>query len=251
MPLPDPTNDTWTQADGEPWDPAIWTTIRNARGTSSPPTVLDGAGRMVTDGSPPDNCRIIASPPTVYTDTGITVSMKTTDADTVEVGFRVSTNVDSGVDLDDGYILSINPQVHPTPETIISIIRFNKIKSYDFVGQDFDDPHNDGVWRKYRVYSRGNRHRAKWWLASEPEPPLWNIDKFDNSYTSGRVFLGMWNNNGFFPPPATVDFDDFHIEEIQPPPPGIYAPDVLLDSLYVGDKSVIAAYQGNNPVDIP
>jgi hypothetical protein len=247
--MPGPVDDTWTLSDGAAWSSSIWTTIRNVRGSSSAPTVASGAGRMVT-GSPTNNCRIIASPADTFGDVNIYVNMRTTISDTVEVGFRVGTNVASGPDPTDGYILSIKPIIHPTPTTDAGVVRFNTINAYDFLAQAGDVPHNDGVWRTYRVHSRGSRHRAKWWLAGDPEPPLWKIDVTDASYTSGRLFLGTWNNDDDVTP-SVVDFDEFHATEVLPPPAGIYLPEALIVGLNIGDEPVVGAYRGDDAIAVP
>jgi hypothetical protein len=247
--MPGPVDDNWTGADGSAWNSSVWTTIRNVRGASAAPTIQFGTGRMVTS-SPTNNCRIIAAPADTFGDVNIVVSMRTTIADTVEIGFRVGANVASGADPDSGYILSIKPLAHPTPTTDIGIVRFNKINSYDFVAQASDVPHNDGVFRRYRIHSRGTRHRAKWWLASDPEPPLWKIDVVDATYSTGRIFLGIWNNDDDVTP-AVADWDEFHAEEVLPPPPGIRIAEELLDALYIGEEPVVAAYRGETSIVIP
>lgn len=240
--MPGPIDDTWTLTDGAPWSSSIWTTIRNVRGGSPAPSVLAGAGRMVTT-TPIENCRIIAAPSEIFGDVTIVVSVRTTVSDTVEIGFRVATNVDAGADPDGGYILSIKPT--------LGIVRFNKVNSYDFVAEAFDAVHHaDGVWRNYRVHSRGNRHRARWWLSSDPEPTLWKMDVIDTAYTSGRLFIGTWNNDDNVTP-SVVDFDNFHAEEILPPPAGIYAPDAVLEALYIGDAPVVTAYRGETEIVVP
>ena len=196
---------------------------------------------MVTDGVPPENCRIIAAVAETFDSVDITWSMRTANADTVEVSWRVTDNVDSGPDPDHGYVFQAR--------MVDGIYRFLTVNNYDFIDQEFDEPHNDNVWRKYRIYSRSTRHRAKWWLATDPEPPFWNIDVIDDLYTSGRVFIGMWNNDAEVV--ATTEWDELHIEEILPPPPGIYLPNEMTEAVYIGESAVVTAYVGDEEIGVP
>jgi hypothetical protein len=242
--MPGPVDYTWTGSNGTAWSSTIFPTIRNVRGTSAAPTIQTNAGRMVTDGAPPENCRIIAATADTFDNFDLTVSARTADADSLEIGFRAGSNVDAGSDPDNGYVF----QMRMTD----GIFRFLTIDNSDFVDQQADSAsHDDNVWRKYRVWARGTRLKAKWWLATDTEPGFWKIDVIDNLYafTSGRIFLGMWNNDANVE--ATAEWDDFHLEEVVPPPPGIYLPETLADALYIGDATVLAAFRGDSEIVVP
>ena len=249
--MPDPIiiTDTWTGDDGDPWDPAIWPTIRNGVGIGGAATIQANAGRFETGSS--DQSRLLAFTAIDLDNVDIVVRFNpVTYAAGLfpEVGWRIGGNIAGPGHPTFGYFLAWQPV-----DNEMSMVRV------DDVGNEYAETlafnHEPGIgtdplW--VRIASRGDRHRAKWWTDGDAEPAFWRFDATDATYATGRILLSLWNEN--LEGEVVGDWDDFTATEILPPDPGIRVGTSLeyLDALYVGDhQAVEAAYQGETAIPVP
>lgn len=247
--------DKWTAADGTAWNPAIWTTVRNVRGSSPPPTTTANTGRMVTASGA--ECHILAALGPDLADQDVTFQWRAVTYGGAGapnpgvypyVAYRVATNVGSGDLPRDGYALFLLPLRQ----------RVNLIKTYtvggtgstsevlataDLVAIDDTLPH----W--FRIHVKGSRHQVKWWHTDGGEPPTWNMDVTDVTFTSGRTYLATLNDDT--QAAVEVEWDTFRLEELLPAEPGIIMPQGATVAVNVGAVPVTACYIGAAGVPVP
>jgi len=240
----------FTGDDDDPWDPAVFPIIDSYLGDSPAPTIQGNRGEMVTGGTGlgvGDRHSIIAYTADTYTDTEIIVKMEQSMllAGYATIGWRVVSWSGSGNPAN-GYemqwdINDNNVNVYSNTSGL------NLAFARDLTNLD---PEVENWWR---IYSRGDRHKIKWWAVGDTEPPTWSIDFVDASFAGpGRVYLSAINTDTG--DTITVLWDDLHIGEILPPPPGIRVGQsvALLEALYIGDhESVVAAYLGDVEFPVP
>lgn len=241
MTVPVVVADSWTGADGTAWNPAVWPTIRDARAGSQPPPSIQGnAGAMAAG---PGDGRMVAFTTPTITNFDLTVRFRRPDVTEVayaEIGYRVGTGITSGPP-DAGYALQIVCEAG-------GLAVLQKINAYDTVLSVHDTGFDDGVDRWFRIRVKGDRHRIKWWTVGASEPPTWRIDLTDATYTSGRMFLGLYPDD---PADATVVWDDYTMTEIVPPDQGINVGAHPVSGIRVGAAPVVACFQGTTPIPIP
>lgn len=239
--------DSFTGTDGSGWNATTWPVQRDAGGVTSPaspaPTIVGNAGRMETGSG---DRRYIAVTDPVLDNVDITVALTliTTGVDVfAEIGYRVGINLDSGTP-GQGYVVQM------VKTDVGGHVYLYKINSYDYVTYIHDIPLNDLVPRYWRVKAKASRHQVKWWNVGDAEPPTWKMDVLDTTYTTGRVFLGVYNNSTVA---TTIDWDTFRLEELVPPPPGIrvLGNTAPISAAYVGTEPMTAAFYGTEPIVIP
>jgi hypothetical protein len=241
---------TFTGDDDDPWDPAVFPIIDSYLGTSPDPTIQGNRGVMVTGGTGlgiGDRHSIIAYTADTYTDTEIIVQMEqsTVLGGYAAIGWRVVSWSGSG-----------NPANGYEAQWDINDNNVNVFNNATGLvvayARDLTnlDPADVNWWR---VYSRGDRHKIKWWAVGDTEPPTWSIDFTDATHAGpGRTYLSAVNTDVGVA--VTVVWDDLHVGEILPPPPGIRIGTsvALLEALYIGDHDpVTAAYLGDVEIPVP
>jgi hypothetical protein len=165
-----------------------------------------------------------------------------------EIGYRVGANLTSGGP-DLGYMVSMVVDRAAGNGHIYLMT----IDDFDVLATQHDVHLDDMAARYFRLLVKGTRHRLKWWLATDPEPPIWKFDIVDTEFASGRVFLGVSNDDVDHPEVgATVAWDDFSLLEVLPPPEGIrvLGQTAPIEAAYVGAELVVAAYQGTEPITL-
>lgn len=205
----------WTGTDDDPWDPAVFSTIGNYLGSSPAPTIQGNKGDMVTGGTGlgiSDRHAVIAYFADDYVDTEVIVSLRSmVDDQYPGIGWRVTTM--TGVNPFSGYeaqwdtsVDNVNVLDNATNITVARALVVATLADHD-------------ATYRWRIYSRGDRHRIKWWVDGDDEPLGWPIDFVDATYTEGRAYLSTVNTNTGVA--GHTVWDDAHVGEIVPPPPGI------------------------------
>jgi hypothetical protein len=238
---------SWTGTNGDPWDSTVFPTIRTVTGSSPTPTIQSNQGRMITGGTGGgfgDRHDLYAFTADTYDDTQVLVKVAAvTSGAYLQIGFRIGANVTSG-EPGDGYMLEW--------ETGVSHFNVWDRGTDLIVAYQRDIVIDPGVANWLRVHARGSQLRARFWADGDTEPTFWHIDAVDTHWTTGRVYLGVFNQA--LGDPVTVDWDDLEVNEILPPPPGIrmgLSAD-LLDALYIGDHGVVeAVFIGDEEVPVP
>ncbi len=238
-------SDTFTDTNGDPWNPTVWPTIRElfVLGAPSPqPTIQANAGQMVAA----DGGTFIAAF-TVPEVTGFDLTFKLQRPDLGEhdfsaIGYRIGNNITSGVP-SIGYEIQI--------EHTAGNFGIGKLPSHDAIAYIHAAAIQDGAAYQWRLRVKQDRHRLKWWPDGDPEPSTWDIDVLDSTYLSaGRMYVGLYNGTTGG---TTVIWDDYTMTELLPPDPGIrvagsFDPVVALN---VGAEPVVAAYKGTVPIVVP
>lgn len=247
--------DKWTAANGTPWNPSIWTTVRNVRGTSPSPTTTSNAGRMATASGA--ECHVIAALGPTIADQDVSVQFRavTYGGTTFPnpgmypyIAYRMGTNVGAGDLPRDGYALAILPmRQRINLEKVYTVggtgSSFDVLATADLVGIDDTDPH----W--FRIRAKGSRHQVKWWHGTDPEPSGWNMDVTDATFTSGRTFLATYNDDTLAA--IECEWDTFRLAEILPADPGIILPQGATVAVNVGTQPATACYVGAANVPVP
>lgn len=240
--------DKWTGTNGDPWNPAIWTTIRNTRGSAAAPTIQGNTGRMVTVNGV--ECGIIAAMAADYADQDITVKIQAVTIGGTyppdpgmypSIAYRVGANVDSGGEPADGYLvawLAMRRRV-----ILYEIDSFDVLAVKDDVELDNLDPH----WFRIRV--QGSRHLVKWWHTDGAEPPTWQMDVTDDTYTSGRTLVSLSSNDSFAV--CELAYDDWRHEEVLPPEPGAVLNQGATVAAYVGSQPLLQQFVGSVEIPVP
>jgi hypothetical protein len=246
MPVPIELSDTFTGTTGAAWD-AMWAT-RNVDGASAAPTINTNRGRMVTDPAAADDDRIIAYLADTFGNFDLTVkfAVPAERRGQSEIGYRVGTNIATGTPTD-GYVLQFQPSG--------GHVYLYKIDAYDYFSVTHGAAIDDALPHWFRLRVKGDRHRVKWWADGDDEPPSWNVDVTDATYTDGRIFLGTYNvfelvvGVGTWTS-VTIDWDDFHLLEVLPPDPGFRVDTTPVSQIKIDDVDVVAAYLGDIPVAV-
>jgi hypothetical protein len=244
--------DHWTAADGTPWNPAIWTTVRNVRGTSPAPTTTSNTGRMVTSGAGTTECHILAALAPTIADQDISVTMRAVTLGGTYppdpgmyplIYYRLANNVDSGLIPYGGYALGVMPMRQRVLLYNVTASDYVALAVVDSVPIDNTAPH----W--YRIHAKGSRHQVKWWHTDGAEPPTWNIDVTDTTYTSGRTGLSTFDNDAHNN--IEVSWDDFRLAELLPAEPGINMPEGATVAVQVGTYPVVQCFVGAVEIPVP
>lgn len=247
--------DHWTAADGTAWNATIWPTVRNVRGSSPAPTTTSNTGRMVTASGA--ECHVIAALGPTIADQDISFRWRAVTYGDVTfpnpgmypyAAYRMGTNVASGDLPRDGYRLVLLPaRQRVNLDKIYTVggsgAASDVLVSADLVAVDDTLPH----W--FRVRVKGDRHQVKWWHTDGGEPPTWNMDVTDATFTSGRTYLGAYNDDTHAA--VEVEWDDLRVAELLPAEPGIILPQGATVAVNVGAQPVAACYVGAAAVPVP
>lgn len=243
MPTPIIFTDDWTGSDGAAWNSTRWPTVRDVRSPLSTMPIIDGNLGVMTSG--PGDCRVVAFTPDEMANFDLTVTLRATNVETApviaEIGYRIGANVTSGPP-NLGYVV----QIQPTFENvwIYTVNASDVVTAVHSVTTIHDEDAH-----KWRLRVKNNNHKVKWWNAADPEPPVWNIDINDATYTTGRMFLGLYNFEE--PDEATIEWDDLTINELLPPNPGLRLGGDALVAAYVGAQPLAASYIGATEIPVP